>query len=73
VSQRVRAASRRENALKRYREPNDPVLVDAIRQRRAVAAEEYIQRLLADTPPLTAEDKLHLTRLLTEPDRGSVA
>jgi hypothetical protein len=29
--------------------------------------------LLAQTPPLSAEERLHLTRLLTEPDRGSAA
>jgi hypothetical protein len=29
--------------------------------------------LLAETPPLSAEERLHLTRLLAEPDRGSAA
>ena len=30
-------------------------------------AEQYIQRLLAETPPLTAEERRDLTRLLTAP------
>lgn len=37
-------------------------------QLREAKAEQYIERLLAETPPLTAEEKLHLTRLLTAPD-----
>ena len=40
-------------------------------QLREAKAEQYIQKLLAETPPLSAEERLHLTRLLTEPDRGS--
>jgi hypothetical protein len=27
--------------------------------------------LLEQTPPLTAEERLHLTRLLTEPERAA--
>lgn len=39
---------------------------DVIRAR----ASQYIDRLLAETPPLTAEERRDLTRLLTAPDRG---
>src|SRR5829696_8714124 len=63
----------REAALKRHRPPDDPAVLAAVADRRNAAAEQYIQRLLAETPPLTAEERLHLTRLLTEPDRGSAA
>ena len=42
-------------------------------QLRTAKAERYIQHLLAETPPLTAEEKLHLTRLLTTPDKGASA
>jgi hypothetical protein len=42
-------------------------------QLREAKAEQYIQKLLAETPPLSAEERLHLTRLLTEPERGSAA
>ena len=38
-------------------------------QLREAKAEQYIRKLLAETPPLSAEEKLHLTRLLTEPER----
>jgi hypothetical protein len=40
-------------------------------QLRTAKAEHYIQQLLAETPPLSAEERLHLTRLLTEPERGA--
>ena len=40
-------------------------------QLREAKAEQYIQELLAETPPLSAEERLHLTRLLTEPDKGA--
>jgi hypothetical protein len=36
-------------------------------QLREAKAEQYIQKLLAETPPLSAEERLHLTRLLTSP------
>ena len=70
---RLLRARGREAALKRHRPPNDPAVLDAVTDRRNAAAEQYIQRLLAETPPLSAEERLHLTRLLTETDRGSVA
>lgn len=60
-------------ALSRDRAPDDPDLLAAKRDLRASRAEEYIHRLLAETPPLTADERLHLTRLLTDPDRGSAA
>jgi hypothetical protein len=66
-------ARAREAALKRHRPADDPAIVAAVAERRNAAAEQYIQRLLAETPPLTAEERLHLTRLLTAPDRGPVA
>jgi hypothetical protein len=43
----------------------------AVVERRRVSAEQYVARLLAETPPLSAEEKLHLTRLLTEPERSA--
>ncbi len=35
--------------------------------------EAYVEQLLAETGPLTSEERLHLTRLLTAPDRGDDA
>jgi hypothetical protein len=52
-------------ALTRRRPGGDPDIVAAQRDLRAATAEAYIARLLDATPPLTAEQKLHLTRLLT--------
>jgi hypothetical protein len=62
-------ARAREAALKRHRAADDPDVLAAVVERRRVSAEQYIARLLAETPPLSAEEKLHLTRLLTEPER----
>ena len=64
-------ARAREAALKRHRHADDPELLAAVVERRRASAEQYIARLLAGTPPLSAEEKLHLTRLLTEPERAA--
>jgi hypothetical protein len=56
----------------RRRDPGADV-TELLVQLREAKAELYIQNLLAETPPLSAEERLHLTRLLTEPDRGSAA
>ena len=37
---------------------------------RIARAEDYIQKLLSETPPLTDAERLHLSRLLGEPDRA---
>jgi hypothetical protein len=52
-------------ALSRRRPAGDPDVAEAARELRSATAEQYISRLLDATPPLTAEQKLHLTRLLT--------
>ena len=69
----VNRARARLSALSRHRSQEDPAVTAARAELREAKAEQYIQRLLAETPPLTAEERLHLTRLLTEPDRRSVA
>ena len=56
----------------RRRDPGADVTELRVKLREA-KAEQYIQKLLAETPPLSAEERLHLTRLLAEPDRGSAA
>ena len=65
-------ARAREAALKRHRRANDPEVLAAVVERRRASAEQYIARLLAETPQLNAEEKLHLTRLLTEPERAAL-
>ena len=54
------AEQRRENAVQREQK------IDA-------AIEEYVQRLLAESAPLTEEKKRRLTRLLTSPRAESTA
>ena len=73
MAQTVYRARARLSALSRHRSQEDPVVTAARVELREAKAAQYIQRLLDDTPPLTAEERLHLTRLLTEPDRGSAA
>jgi hypothetical protein len=63
-------ARAREAALKCHRGADDPEVLAAVVERRRASAEQYIARLLAETPPLSAEEKLHLARLLTEPERA---
>ena len=46
---------------------------DKINRASTDTAEAYIQRLLAETPPLSAEERRDLTRLLTAPDRGAAS
>lgn len=42
-------------------------------QKVTAAIEEYVQRRIAETPPLTEEEKRHLARLLTAPRAESAA
>ena len=54
----------------RRSDPNDPDIAAAEVDLRTAKAAAYIQRLVDETPPLSADDKLYLTRLLTEPERA---
>jgi hypothetical protein len=51
-------------ALSRDRKPNDPDLLAAKQDLRASRAEEYIKRVVADAPALTAEQRSRLAVLL---------
>jgi len=64
-SSRLLSARAKEAALTRYRPADDPELIAAVVARRKLSVEAYIEKLLAETPPLTAEEKLHLTHLLS--------
>jgi hypothetical protein len=57
-------------SLTNRRAPDDPAIQQARRDLRSAQLSTYIERLLAQTPPLTAEEKLHLTNLLTAPSGG---
>jgi hypothetical protein len=63
---------RQHLAATRRRNPNADVTELRVKLREA-KAEQYILRLLNETPPLSAEEKLHLTRLLTDPTTGEAA
>lgn len=56
-------------ALSRSRSDDDPELVDARRNMRAERLAEHIARVVAEAPPLTAEQRDRLAVLL----RGGAA
>lgn len=63
----VAAARARKAGLRRHRPADDPEVMAAGADLRAALAEQYITRLLDETPPLSEEDRAHLARLLTDP------
>jgi hypothetical protein len=56
--------------LARQRAAPDKIQAARAELRRA-SLDNHIKKLLEQTPPLTAEERLHLTRLLTEPERAA--
>jgi hypothetical protein len=46
------------------RKPDDPELVDAYRDLAAAKISDYIERILAEAPPLTDEQRTKLAELL---------
>jgi hypothetical protein len=72
MSERI-IASRRENALKRYRSRNDPVLLEATRNRKQAALIEAIKREAESDPPLSMEQRSQLAILLLRPSGGQAA
>jgi hypothetical protein len=58
------SARARHNVLLRYRSADDPVVVEARRDLRAVRAEAYIKKLVDDAPPLTDAQRDRLALLL---------
>jgi hypothetical protein len=57
-------ARAREAALKRHRKADDPELIAATAERRYVAAEEYVRRLVAEAPTLTEAQRGRIAALL---------
>jgi hypothetical protein len=51
-------------ALSRDRKPTDPDLLAAKRDLRASRAEEYIERIVNQAPPLTADQRSRIAALL---------
>ncbi len=62
--ERARVA-RLSRAIKRGERPtHDPELTEARRNLRALRLEEHVQRVLAEAPPLTDEQRTRLAELL---------
>ncbi len=59
-------------ALTVHRDGTDPVLVTARRNKNAADIEAFIERKLAEAPPLTDEQRAKLAELL-KPVRGGAA
>lgn len=60
TSERARVAS-----LSRSREADDPDLIDARRNLKAARLNDYIQRVVAEAPPLTSDQRSRLAALLS--------
>lgn len=58
TSERARVAS-----LSRSREADDPDLINARRNLKAARLSDYIKRVVAEAPPLSAEQRSHLAGL----------
>ena len=61
------SARNRHNQLRRWRRPDDPVVVEAGRDARAAKLAEYIERVVNEAPPLTEDQKSALSLLLRPP------
>ena len=58
------AARARHNALKRYRDPDDPAIADAQRDLRAAKLEDHIRQVVDQAPGLTPDQADRLAALL---------
>lgn len=58
--ERARIAS-----LSRDRAPDDPELIEARRNLRAIRLRDHVAKAVAEAPPMTAEQRLSIARLLT--------
>jgi hypothetical protein len=57
-------------SLSRSRTADDPELVDARRNMRALRLEDHVTRVLAEAPPLTDEQLGRIAALLRAGDAG---
>ncbi len=58
------SARGRLNAYKRYRPADDPAIIEARRDLKALRAADYVRRLIDEAPPLTASQRDNLAVLL---------
>jgi hypothetical protein len=68
TAERARLAS-----LTRSRSADDPDLIDARRRLKALRLEEHVARVVAEAPPLTAEQRDRIAALLRPSARGGAA
>ncbi len=54
----------RLNALRRYRNDDDPDVLAAAADLRAARAEDYVRQLVEDAPPLTQAQRRRLAAIL---------
>lgn len=60
----IRSERGRVGALSRSRNQDDPDLVEAKRNLKALKLEEHIRRVVAEAPPLTDEQRDRIAALL---------
>lgn len=68
TAERARLAS-----LTRSRSADDPDLIDARRSLKALRLEEHVARIVAEAPPLTAEQRDRIAALLRPSAQGGAA
>ena len=71
ISEPVAHERARIASLTRSRRPDDPDLIEARRNLRAIRIEEYVRRTLADAPPLTDQQRARIAGLLAPADGGA--
>jgi hypothetical protein len=60
-----REARARHNALTRYRDPDDPELLNARRDLKAARLADHIRKTVDEAPPLTDAQRARLAGLLS--------
>lgn len=68
-----RTARSRHNALSRYRADDDPELLAAKSEMRAEALANYIERVAAEAPPLSLEQRERLAVAILRGNRAGAA
>lgn len=68
TAERARVAS-----LTRSREPDDPELIEARRNLRAVRLAEHVRKVVAEAPPLSNEQREVIAALLVSAKRPQAA
>jgi hypothetical protein len=54
----------RHAALRRYRDPDDPAVVESRQALKALQAEDYVRQLVDQAPALTDEQRRRLAAIL---------